>query len=121
MQSRPADQFHSVLLQVKVLGQNGFDVTLFAALFHWAAQFNHPAKLIAISILGIGQYELRVVLSGHGVNVRDEGLRDCAPEHNFPVRTRNPRKININHILLWFGVKFQAKATRCTELPTQHM
>ena len=26
VQSRPADQFHSVLLQVKIAGQNGFDV-----------------------------------------------------------------------------------------------
>ena len=70
MQSRPADQFHSVLLQVKVAGQNGFDVTLIAALFHRGVQFNNPAELIAITILRIGQYELRVVLSGHGLNVR---------------------------------------------------
>ena len=121
MQSRPADQFHSVLLQVKVLGQNGFDVTRLAALFHWVVQFNHPAKLIAISILRIGQYELRVVLRGHGVNVRDGGLHDCAPEHNFPVGTSNPSEFNISHILLRFGVTFPAKATRCTELPIQHM
>jgi hypothetical protein len=93
MQSRPADQFHSVLLQVKVLGQNGFDVTLFAALFHWVAQFNHPAKLIAISILRIGQYELRVVLSGHVTNLRPGVIRDCEPEHKFPVKGRQSAEI----------------------------
>ena len=70
MQSRPADQCHRVLLQVEIAGQNGFDVALVTALFHRGTQLNNPAKLIAIQIRRIGQYELRVVLSGHVSNLR---------------------------------------------------
>jgi len=72
MQSRPADQCHSVLLQVKIAGQNGFDVALVTALFHRAVQFNDPTELVAITIRRIGQYELCVVLSGHVSNLRHE-------------------------------------------------
>ena len=86
MQSRPADQFYSILLQVKIAGQNGFDVTLVRALLHRAVQFNNPAELIAVAIGLIGQYELRVVLSGHVSNLRLGNAGDCEPEHNFHIK-----------------------------------
>ena len=85
MQSRPADQLHNVFLQVKIAGQNGFDVTRIRALLHWAVQLNNTAELVATAIICVGQYELRVVLSGHVTNLRPGALGDCEPEHNFPV------------------------------------
>jgi hypothetical protein len=88
MQSRPADQFHSVLLQVKVAGQNGFDVTRIGAWLHRAVQFDNPAELIAVTILCVGQYELRVVLRGHVINLPLNVGVDCEPEHNSTVTMR---------------------------------
>ena len=85
VQSCPADQFHSGLLQVKIAGQNGFDVTRIRALLHRVVQFNHPAELIAVTILRVGQNKLRVVLRGHGINLRVNARADCEPEHNLPV------------------------------------
>jgi len=86
------------MLQVKIAGQNGFDVTLVTALFHRVVKFNNPAELIAITIRRIGQYELRVVLSGHVGNLRLGWVNVCAPEHNFPVRPAIPLKFDISHI-----------------------
>ena len=93
MQSRPADQFHSVLLQVKIAGQNGFDVTRVRTLLHWVVQFDDPAELIAVTIGRIGQNELRVVLSGHVTNLRLGIVSDCEPEHNFPLTIRQSQNI----------------------------
>ena len=93
MQSRPADQFHSVLLQVKIAGQNGFDVTRVRTLLHRIVQFDDPAELIAVTIGRIGQYELRVVLSGHVTNLRLKNVSDCEPEHNFPVKAEQYTEI----------------------------
>ena len=86
MQSRPADQFYSVLLQVKIAGQNGFNVTRVRTLLHWAVQFDNPAELIAVTISRIGQDELRVVLCGHVTNLRVGNVSDCEPEHIFPLK-----------------------------------
>ena len=85
MQSRPADQFYSVLLQVKIAGQNGFDVARIRALLHREVQLNNTAELITVTILRVGQYELRVVLGGHVTNLRLGIASDCEPEHNFRV------------------------------------
>ena len=85
MQSRPADQFHSVLLQVKIAGQNGFDVTRIKALLHRGIQLDNAAELVPVTILRVGQYELRVVLGGHVTNLRLGIAPDCEPEHNFRV------------------------------------
>jgi hypothetical protein len=109
------------MLQVKIAGQNGFDVTLVTGLFHRVVQFNNPTELIAITIRRIGQYELRVVLSGHVGNLPLGCVYVCAPEHNFPVRPAIQQKFDISHIGVCFGVIFPAKATRCTELPKWHM
>ena len=85
MQSRPADQFHSRLLQVKIAGQNGFDVTRIGALLHRVVQFDYPAELIAATIFCVGQNKLRVVLRGHGFNLRLGARIDCELEHNSPL------------------------------------
>jgi len=84
VQSRPADQFHSLSLQVKVAGQNGFDVTRIRALLHWVVQLDDTAELITSTILCVGQNELRVILGGHVTNLRLRVVVDCEPEHNFP-------------------------------------
>ena len=93
MQSRPADQFHSILLQVKIAGQNGFDVTRIGVLLHRVVQFNNPAELVTVTISRVGQYELRVVLGGHVTNLRLRIGGDCEPEHNFPVRRKQSAEI----------------------------
>ena len=83
MQSRPADQLHGVLLQVKIAGQNSFDITRIGTLFHRTVQLNNATKLVNTAILGVGQYELCVVLRGHVINLRLVVVSDCEPEHNF--------------------------------------
>jgi hypothetical protein len=93
VQSRPAEQFHSVLLQVKIVGQNGFDVGGVGALLHWVVQFDHPAELVAVTVLCVGQYELRVVLHGHVTNLPLAGVSDCETEHNFPDETERCAEI----------------------------
>lgn len=89
MQSRPADQFHSASLQVKIAGQNCLDVSLVGVLLHWLAQLNNAAELIAVTIMRIGEDELRVVLNGHVQRLALARLRICEPQHNFPTRARN--------------------------------
>ena len=84
VQSCPADQFHSVLLQVEIAGQNGFDVGGVGTLLHGSVQFYYTAKLIAATIICVGQNELRVVLRGHGLNLRDEAPGICEPRHKLP-------------------------------------
>lgn len=84
VQSRPADQFHSILLQVKIAGQNGFDVGRVGALLHREVQLNYPAELVATAIFSVGQYELRVILRGHVTNLRPRSVHDCEIQHNFP-------------------------------------
>lgn len=84
VQSCPADQFHSVLLQVKIAGQNGFDVSGVGTLFHRSVQFNYTAELVAAAVISVGQYELRVILRGHGANLRDGGPGICEPQHKSP-------------------------------------
>jgi len=83
VQSRPADQFHSIFLQVKIAGQNGFDVTRIRAWLHRVVQLNDAAELVTVAIIRIGQYELRVILRGHGINLRPEPLADCELEHKI--------------------------------------
>ena len=89
MQSRPADQFHSVLLQVKIAGQNCLDVSFVGVLLHWMAQLNNAAEFIAVTIFCIGKDELRVVLNGHVPRLALARLRICEPQHNFPTRAPN--------------------------------
>jgi hypothetical protein len=93
MQSRPADQLYDFFLQVKIAGQNGFDVSRIRALLHRAIELNNAAELIATAIICVGQYELRVVLSGHVTNLRPGVIRDCEPEHKFPVKGRQSAEI----------------------------
>ena len=93
VQSRPADQFYSVLLQVKIAGQNGFDVTRVRAMLHRVVQLNHAAEFVAVPIVCVGQYELRVVLGGHVTNLRPVAVTDCEPEHKFPVTGRESAEI----------------------------
>ena len=85
MQSRPADQLHGVLLQVKITGENGFDVTLVLTLLHRGAQLDHTTKLIAATVFGVSQYELGVVLGGHRSNLRRGAGASCEPEHKKTV------------------------------------
>ncbi len=84
VQSCPADQFHSVLLQVEIAGQNGFYVGGVGTLLHRSVQFYYTAKLIAAAIICVGQYELRVILRGHEVNLRDGTPGICEPQHKLP-------------------------------------
>ncbi len=93
VQSRPADQFHSVPLQVKISGQNGFDVARVRTVLHRVIQLDHAAEFVTAAILCIGQYELRVVLGGHVTNLRLETVINCAPEHKFPVADRENSEI----------------------------
>ena len=81
MQSGPADQPDSTLLQVKVAGENGFDVMPVGSLFHRLVQFDDAAELIAVAIFSVGQDELRVVLGGHDLRLRLPCHVNCEPEH----------------------------------------
>ena len=66
VQSRPADQFYSTLLQVKVAGQDGFDVAFVRIMFHRLIQLYDTAEFVAVAILRVGKNELCVVLCRHG-------------------------------------------------------
>ena len=84
MQSRPAEQFHGVLLQIKIAGQNCFDVARIGVLLHWIGELYDAAELVAVAIVRIGQDELRVVLSGHVTNLRLRAHTNCELEHRLP-------------------------------------
>jgi hypothetical protein len=93
VQSGPADQFHRRLLQVKIAGQYGLDITRIRGLLHRAVQLNNAAEFVATAIIGVRQNELGVVLRGHGPNLRRTRPLDCEPEHKFPVTARQTAKI----------------------------
>ncbi len=84
VESRPADQSHSTLLKVKIAGQNRLDVALVRIVFHGLIQLNNTAELVTVTIFGIGQYELRVVLRGHGERLPRPGPGICEPQHKSP-------------------------------------
>ena len=65
------------------MGENRFDVARIGALGHRRIQLHHAAEFVAVTILRVGQDELRVVLCGHGFNLPSEAAADCEPEHKF--------------------------------------
>ena len=73
VQSGPADELHSATSQVKILGQYGLYVLGLSGMIHCFAELNYAAKLVAVAILRVGQYELRVVLSRHAFRLRPAG------------------------------------------------
>jgi hypothetical protein len=47
-------------------------------------QLNNTAELVTVTIFGIGQYKLRVVLRGHGERLPRPGRGICEPQHKSP-------------------------------------
>ena len=70
VQSGPAHELYCAALQVKILGQYGLNVRVLSRLVHWFTEFDHTTEFVVAAILRVGQYELRVVLSGHGLRLR---------------------------------------------------
>lgn len=81
MQPGPANELYIIAVQVKIPGQCGLNVAGVGIAFHRLAQFDYSTELIAATIGGIGQYELRVVLCRHGYRLRVAPLFDCELQH----------------------------------------
>jgi len=87
VQSGPADQFDGASAQVKITGQDCFNVLLVGGLLHRVVQLNDPAEFIAAAIFSVGKNELRVVLSGHEFRLRLHWHHNCEPEHKKLAKT----------------------------------
>ena len=66
VQSRPAYELYGTLTQVEITSQYGLNVTRVGVTIHRLVELNHAAEFVAAVVVSVGQYELRVVLCGHG-------------------------------------------------------
>ena len=81
MQPGPANELHFIAVQVEIAGQCGLDVAAVGVAFHRKAQFDYTTEFITAAIRRVGQYELCVVLCGHGFRLRVHPLFDCELLH----------------------------------------
>lgn len=84
MQPGPADELHITAVQVKVLCQYSLNTLPIFGIVHRLVEFYYAAEFVATHVTFIGQYELRVVLDGHGDTVRRPGGDDCELSHRKP-------------------------------------
>jgi len=91
VQSGPAHQLYCSFLQVEIAGQHGLYVTRVTAHIHGLTQLDHTAEFVATAILRVGQYELCVVLRGHGLRLRLAPTPICETQHKMPDSRSRPR------------------------------
>ena len=99
MQPGPANELHFITVQVKIAGQCGLDVAAVGVAFHRLTQLDYTTEFITSAITCVGQYELRVVLCGHGFRLRLHPLFDCELQHKTQELLRR-NKISGNQVLL---------------------
>ena len=81
MQPGPAYEPHLAAVQVEISGQSGLNVALIGVAIHRLAKLHDAAEFVATAVLRVGQYELRVVLSGHGFRLPPSHEIVCELSH----------------------------------------